>query len=364
MSLKIKTTKLQEMVSRAIKGASNNKMIPLTGLMFISLAKKKLTLTTTDATNYLYIVESKVEGEDFNVTVPVDIFSKLISKLTCENVELNINEEDSVLEVIGNGSYLIELPTDEEGQPIKYPDPVGDMKLGKSTETGEINLSTVQAILTTAKPSLATTTDVPCYMGYYMGDDIVTTDTVKLCDMQISVFGTPKLISSEQMNLLSVMEAEKIKVHEKDNILVYVSPDCTVYGPTHEGIDEFNIEAIKNLMDTKFDSKCKLPKDAVLQVLDRLSLFVEDYEKNAIHLTFTKEGLQISSMKSSGIEVIKYLESDNFKDYICAIDIECLQSQIKALVGDSFELSYGDSNALKITEGNVTLLICLLDENE
>lgn len=363
MSLKVKTTKLQEMVSRAIKGASNNKMIPMTSLMSISLAKKKLTLTTTDATNYLYIIENKIDGEDFNVTVPVDIFSKLISKLTCENVELNINEEDSALEVNGNGSYLIELPTDENGQLINYPDPVGDMNL-KEIESGEINLSTIQAVLNTAKPSLSTTNDVPCYTGYYMGEDIVTTDTIKLCDMKINVFGNPKLVSPEQMNLLSVMEAEKIKVHEKDNILVYTSPDCVVYGPTLEGIDDFAIDSIKALMSTNFESKCKLPKDAVLQVLDRLALFVEDYEKNAIHLTFTKDGLQVSSMKSSGIEIIQYLESENFKDYICCVDIECLQSQIKALVGDSLELYYGDSNALKITEGNVTLLICLLDENE
>jgi len=32
MKLKLKTLKLQEMVSKAIKGASNNKMIPITGI--------------------------------------------------------------------------------------------------------------------------------------------------------------------------------------------------------------------------------------------------------------------------------------------------------------------------------------------
>ena len=37
MKLEISTLKLQEVVSKAIKGASNNKLIPLTGLLSIEV---------------------------------------------------------------------------------------------------------------------------------------------------------------------------------------------------------------------------------------------------------------------------------------------------------------------------------------
>ena len=57
MKLKIKTLKMQEMVSKAIKGASGNKMIPITSLMAIELKENVLTLTTTDASNYVKIIE-------------------------------------------------------------------------------------------------------------------------------------------------------------------------------------------------------------------------------------------------------------------------------------------------------------------
>ena len=360
MSLTIKTTKMQEMVSRAIKGASNNKLIPLTGLMSIQLSKKTLTLITTDATNYLYIKESKVEGEDFNVTVPVEIFSKLISKLTCENVTLNINAEESTLEVVGNGSYLIELPMDENGQAIVYPDPMNSIKFKSG---GEIQATTIQSIINTAKQALATTNDVPCYTGYYVSDKVVATDTEKICIMQINVFEEPKLISPEQMNLLSIMQSEKIGVMMKDNIMIYNSPDCVVYGPVLEGIEEYAIDKIGEFAELDFPSQCKLPKDALLQVLDRLALFVDEYDKNGIYLTFTKDGLQISSKKSSGIEIIKYLDSKDFKDFTCCIDIEMLQSQTKALIGDAIELYYGDSNAIKVVEGNVIQVTALLEDD-
>ena len=63
MKFTMNTVKLQDMVAKAMKGASNNKLIPLTNLMAIQLKDHKLTLITTDATNFLYIMEDKVAGD-------------------------------------------------------------------------------------------------------------------------------------------------------------------------------------------------------------------------------------------------------------------------------------------------------------
>ena len=112
MKLTIKTVKLKEMVAKAVKGVGNNKLIPLTSLMAIELKDATLTLITTDATNYLYISEDKVVGEDFYVVVDANVFSKLISKMTCEDVTLEIKSDIIALQVKGNGTYKIELPLD------------------------------------------------------------------------------------------------------------------------------------------------------------------------------------------------------------------------------------------------------------
>ena len=88
MKMTITTSTMQNLVSKAMKGASNNKMIPLTGLMAIQLKDHLLTLITTDATNYLYVREDKVEGDDFYVVTQAEMFSKLIARLTCEKVSL------------------------------------------------------------------------------------------------------------------------------------------------------------------------------------------------------------------------------------------------------------------------------------
>lgn len=361
MQLKIKAEQFKEMISRAIKGVGNNKLIPITSLMAISLKKGKLVITTTDATNYLYIKKDKVEGDDFYVVVPVEVFSKLIMKMTCETIELEL--KSNCLEVRGNGKYSIELPLDENGELIKYPDPLAKVKLPKENEA-QVDYTTIASVLNSVKPALATTLEIPCYTGYYVGDKVVATDTYKVASLKVPMLSDARLISPEMMNLLATFTEEKINVLVNDNTIVFYADDCIVYGTAMEGIEEYEIDKISELIDMEFESKCKIAKAHFLQLLERLSLFVSTYDKNAIVLTFTKDGLQVSSKASSGVELLPYIESDNFNDFICSIDIEMLTSQIKGQAADAVELYYGLDTAIKMVDGNVTQIVSLLDDEE
>ncbi len=361
MKLTLNTEKLKDMVSRSVKGVGNNKLIPLTSLMAIELKDGKLTLITTDATNYLYIMEDKVSGDDFYAVVDANVFSKLISKMTSESVTLEIKASLNYLEVRGNGTYKIELPLDENGEYIKYPDPVATLDLG-TPEERTINRTTIQVILETIKPALAVTLENPCYTGYYVGNQVVATDTYKIASMDVNLIGAKKLISPEFMELLSVMNAEKILTTFTDTDIVCSTPDCVVAGKLMEGLEDFAIEPIMDLVNTEFGSMCAVPKSALLQVLDRISLFVGTYDKNAIYLTFTRMGLQISSKATSGIEMIDYATSENFKDFTCAVDIQMLINEVKSISNDIIEISYGVDNAIKMTDGNITIIVALLED--
>ena len=357
--LTVATVVFQEMISRALKGASQNKLIPLTGLMAIELKNGELTLTTTDGSNFLYVRQHNVEGEEFYVVVQVEQFSKLISRITSETTTLEL--DNSVLTVKGNGTYKIELQLDEEGNLIKYPNPLDNVQLeGNGTE---VNLTTIKTILNTNKAALAVTMEIPVYTGYYVGDRVVSTDTYKICGLDVKLFDKPMLISPELMNLLDVMTEEKINVDIlEDGVLVFSTSDCVVFGHEMDGIDDYAIEAISGLLDEEFESSCKVAKAELLATLDRIGLFVGTYDNKAISLTFTKEGLSIANKQSSGVEVLPYLASDNFKAYTCNIDIVMLTQQVKALSTDAVHISYGNDKSIKITEGNITQVIALLEE--
>ena len=360
MKLTTKTTTLQTLVSKAVKGASNNKMIPLTGLMAIELTNDgDLILTTTDASNYLQVKEKKISGDEFYVVVEVETFAKLVAKTTKENITLELDNEDNKLMFTGNGKYEIELPIDEEGRLVKYPK---QFEFSDSAEEDTVKLSTIKAILSTAKSALSTSLDAPCYTGYYMGDNLIATDTFKICGMNMRVLKEDALISSEMMDLLDVLDEEDITVIREGNKIRFVTDNAQITGSMLEGIEEYAVEPISELLSTEFESKCSVSKDELLQTLDRLSLFVGPYDQNVINLTFTNKGILISSKKSNGSELVEYRTSENFKDFTCKINIEMLTSQVKTHTTDSVDISYGLDNCIKMTEGNVTQVIALVEE--
>ena len=352
---------LQSMVAKAMKGASCNKMIPLTSLMAITWKENKLTLITTDGTNYLYITEDKVDGDDFYVVVPAEQFSKLVAKMTCTTVRLEL--VDDILQINGNGEYKMELPLDEEGRLVKYPDPINQSVAPEELEIEDVKLSTLRLIINTAKAAIATNDEVRCYMGYYLADSVITTDTYKICGIDVPVFKRPALLSVETLDLINVFSEEDITVNRtKDGIICFITPKCAIYGVEMDCIEDFQVEPITGFLEQEFDSSCKVPKTDLLQVLDRMALFVSPYDKNVINLTFTPNGLSITSKRTTGAEIIPYAESNNFKAFTCPIDIEMLRSQVKVNAADMIYIEYGEDNAIKMKDGNVTQIVAVSED--
>jgi len=357
MKLAISTIKFQDMMSRAAKGASENKLLPITSLMAIELKTNVLTLTTTDTANTLKVIADKVEGDDFYAVIPVDVVSKLVAKTTSETIQLAL--KDNSVEVKGNGVYNIAIVVDEDGV-IKFP----EYKFKKKGEPEVINLTSIKNILAINKAAVAKTIDTPCLCGYYVGAKVVTTDENVICFNDMKLLAEDALISTEMMNLLSLNTHEKINCYRDGNKFLFETPDMVLYGVEHEGKKLFPIGDVNDYLEENFKSMCKLPKLFMQNVIDRLSLFIEPYDKNGAYFTFTKEGVRVTSKKSSSVEVIAYQESKDFSPFLCCVDIPMFKAQIDATPGESIELWYGHSSAIKITSGKVTQVVALLeDEN-
>lgn len=355
--MKIETTKLQELVSKATKGVSNNKLIPITSLIGIRVKDGNIILETTDATNYLY-VKDVIDSNYFDVVVDADVFSKLVSRMTSEFITLNIL--DNVLEVTGDGKYKIELPLDENGQHIKYPDPLSEFGDFENAQT--VDLAVIKSMLSSLKPSLATTLEDPQYTAYYVGDTVLATDTLQIAELKKTIFKTPVLLTREYVDLLDVFNSEKISVLIKGDSVVFSDDKNCVFGKLFGGIEDFNVAGIASVLDISMPSMCKFSKTALLNVLNRLALFVRPYDKNGISLVFTPNGLQISSKSDSSVELIPYKESNNYKEYSCMIDIEMLLTQIKTNSTDVIEINYGNDSCITLTDGDIRHVIALLME--
>ena len=143
-----------------------------------------------------------------------------------------------------------------------------------------------------------------------------------------------------------------------------MTEDVVIDGSLMEGIEDFPANEVNAYLDEAFTSSCKVPKDLLLSVLDRLALFIEPYDKNGAYFTFGRKGINIHSKKDASTETINYVESRDFEPFVCCVDIPMLKEQLQANPDDTVKICYGNENALKIESGKVTQVIALLEDEE
>lgn len=356
--MKVVSSRMKDAVNKAIKGAGFNNLIPITSMIGIKLEGGKLRLFTTDMTNTLCIIIDKVSGEDMDITVDADKFGKLIAKTTSEDIDLSV--KDDILYVKANGTYKIPLISDEEGL-VTFPG-LAETK-GKTTN---VKLTSIMQAYNINKSALAKTLENPALTGYYCGDMVISTDAnvITFNDFKMFEQDEPLLISPQLMQLLTLNKQEDIKLIVDKTLLTFIADDMVVQGAVMEGIEDFPAEDVKAYLDEAFTSSCKVPKDLLLATLDRLALFIEPYDKNGAYFTFGRKGINIHSKKDASTEVINYVESKDFKQFICCVDIPMLKEQLQANPDDTVKICYGNENALKIESGKVTQVIALLEDED
>ena len=350
--LKISTAKLQELVSKAIKGVGNNKLIPRTTDIAIKVSDNTLTLITSDDDNYLNVSES-VESEDFYAVVQADQFSKLVMRTTSEEISLDLVGD--VLEVHGNGVHKFAVDIDANtNEMVEYPNPIQNILNVQQTIIGKIDVPTVKTILGAVKPSIAVTHEQPQFANYYFGDVVLATDTFKISCLKKKVTATPILVSARLMELLDVYSGDKsIDIYKVGNNLAFVGDGCSVCGFAMDGIDRFPVDKIMAYMDNDYPNKCVLPKQSVLQLIDRLSLFVGAFDDGVVNIEFAEDGMHVSSQKSDSIEVIPYVSSEIKDTTAGRVYIEMFKAQVKAQTAENVELYFGDGKSLKLIDSDI-----------
>ena len=366
MKLSINTNQLQSLVTKAIKGASNNKIFPMTCLMAIDYvfdANKsfgKLSLTTTDLTNYLTVALDEVSAcsDELHLVVYAENFAKLVSKMTSENVILEFDGEFLTVSG-GKSSYKIELPLDVDGTFVKMSIPEIDES---NTDVKIVKLSSIKSILTTAKASLAIPLDKvdECYSAYYVGDGVLSSNGNKICYIREKLLDTSVLLGSVTMDLLDLAESDLNCVLVGDSIKFSTADDNYILRTKiYDGIEFYSADEIIQLAESEFEASVVLNKNDMLQALDRLSVFVGEYDRNVIFLHFGEDGLTLTNKAKAGTEQIDYVSKNGNLVFDCPIEIDMLISQIKAQQNDDFRLYYGLPNCIKIADDNIVQIVAL-----
>ena len=360
--LQLKTNKLKEMVTKAFKGVGNDRNKPITELIALKLEDGTLTLITTDYDNFMYVCEEVEADGAFYAVVQANQFVKLISRLTSDEVTLNVAE--NCLEVKGNGTYKIPVEIDAgTGKIVEYTDPLKAISFDDIQSIGEITEQDISTIIRALKPSLAQTVEIPQYVNYYIGETVLSTDTNTASCYEKELVSEPILVSAAVMEMLGVYSSETpIAIYKKGNRLIFRGENFTLFGYAMPGLDEYQVDAIQHYLGSEYPSMCQLPKQEMLQALDRLSLFVSDFDEDKIGISFTEDGLVLSSKQSDSVETVKYLKKVNLEETSCFIYLYMLTSQIKAQTGDTIDLYFGEERSVKLVDNacKVVSVLCLV----
>ena len=163
------------------------------------------------------------------------------------------------------------------------------------------------------------------------------------------------------MELIALCDDDYADVEiENSNIVITGdSGDVVIYGTLMQNINEYQIDAITPLLNEKFDYNCKVSKNSIMQLLDRLSLFVGVYDKNEITLTFTENALTINSKKANSTESVEYVSRGDIKPFTGVIDIILFQNAVKSMPNDVIEINFGLDNAISLCSEEVTKILAL-----
>lgn len=356
MKFTINTTKFQELVAKAIKGSSNDKLLPITSFMEIKLVNKRLTLTTTDATNYFMVSTDVDSAESFSIVVLADSFAKLIAKMTCENITLDI-ESDGLTVLGGKSKYKIELPIDVDGTLVKLVVP--DAPQGLTPE--KVSVGLINTMIATAKSALSVSVDTPVFTAYYVGDKVLSTDGTKICCIKRKFAEEEVLLGANTVDLLELMpngQEGLIQYIREGDTLVFKTQDCELRTKAFDNAELYATDMITELVDAPFEHTCTVKKNELLQALDRLALFVGAYDRNVITLTFGPGALTMANRKSVGSEIVDYIEGDDYA-FTCTIDVEMFKNQVKVNSVDDVIIKYGLDNSIKIVDGDTVQILGL-----
>lgn len=350
------TERLKQLVSYAIQGAGFNKLLEISTYIGISVSNGVLYLNTTDGTNYVNVKDVCV-ADDMDIVVDAELFSKLISKINSDTVDMSVSGNTLVIE--GNGKYTLEIIPNENGNPLIFPDKFPPL----AEKIGQISAQDLLSINTAIKASLSNVAG-SIYSSYYFGDIVASTDKAMMSIYNHKVFDKPYILNKEFVDLMCMGGADVV-ILKSETMLVSeanITENCTisVCTPIQDNANEFKIDAINKFVALEVPSFCRFKKAYMLDLLDRLSLFVSKFDDGAIELHFTDKYVEVSSIASNGIERIDFTESKDTKDITIKINIDRLRNQLKAYSSDIVDLYYGSDICIKLVDRDLTQIIALI----
>lgn len=358
--VKLNTKLFSSMLSKVSKCTNKGGIDLLSELVEIKLSAGILSLRTTDTRNIMVLRQPGIEGDDFEATISIDVFEKIVSKTSKEEIELSI--DDRSVELRGNGTYHFPL-TIEGDEPVTFP----PIKVLEDPDVKQqFSLKKFLDVLKYNGPFVGSPFVDPTLSGFYFAEDsVISADTCTCCYLNEKFLDEPFMLFTSTLSLLSELTDDQVLFVKKGRKIQFVSSTCLIDSSVHTDQEEFPKEDLDKYLDTELTSSIKISKKDAISILERVSLFVDmKTEFGATIFDFTEKGVVISDKGGKASELLPYKDAVNFQPFQCYVAAGDLIKVLDIDGDDEISLRYADPTVLRIDVGKVTRVIALLDPGD
>ena len=351
--MKVNTSILKNMLSAASR-CKPSKLLEITNYYELDFSVEGISLRATDGVNFITINHPTKCDEDMSVIVKADQFSKLINKTTKDTVGLKLM--DNYLEVRGNGTYKVEIVSDEV-----YP--TLDIDADKEFMLTYTTLS--NAIADGAKAKSVSPNDGVLYSYLLRDNQIITADAIKVYSTELDgeyLDDVELLIPPTLATLLQSIDVEKIvfAVNKDCTLLRAVGQNVIITGALQEGASDY--PNVMPLLNSKYPYTCEVNVKEVLQAVDRLNLFVGLYDKGIIDLVFSDVNMTIAT-SSKSVEAVEYTKGIDLPEpFMISVNEGYLRDLFSAVDEPTVTIEFGTDETIKLCTKDSIMLLATADE--
>lgn len=358
----IKVTQFQEVCKKILEAVDSSGVALVSETLELQTINKKLHLNVTNNEYYVTVTIDVDDDSEFHAVVNASLFLNLISKLTTADMQMTI--KDNALAIKSNGNYRIPLIF-EHDQLVQLP----KINIGEVTSNFTISNEILQSVLKFNSKELQKSGIKKIVQKmFYIDEKGAITFTNGACVNSFTLQKPIKLLLTEKIVKLFKLflsdEVEftlgadvtsnntiqtKARFKDKDvEITTILSSDSSL-------INSVPVDAIRGLASSQFAHSVVVEKRAVLDAINRLSLFDKTNVVTLYtYMTFSREGLVIYDTRRNNYEQISIVSAYNSDEsYEFVLDTNDFRITLETNNDQYITLNFGDKRAVIIDRPNI-----------
>lgn len=363
----LKIEDIQQICKGIADAVDSSQLSVLTEALELKVQDQVLYLAVTNREYYVRVRLNVQKGNVFHATVNASLFLKLISQITTETIELDV--QDNYLVIKGNGVYKLPLIYDGD-QPLSLP----AIPVNNATAHFYIKRDILTSILTfNSKELQKGFITHPVQKLYYMDEKGAITFTSGACVNSFTLEQPVKiLLDSKLVKLFKLFKEENVLFtlgHEaasNDQIqsrVSFATPTVeinAILNSEEKLINAIPVNVIREKASTLYPYTATFNKHALTQAINRLALF-KNSDKVYNKFEFEKDCVTIYDSEGNNKETICYNNTNSGMEerevYTTYLDFADLRAALDTCSEAHITLNFGDNAAMTIIRGNICNII-------